>query len=131
MQQRNNTTIFGITMDNKKSIYIALTKIYGVGISVSKSVLRHAKVNYSTKVSDLTEEQVEAIRSVLNRVIQSEDNSGGLLVEDTLRKFVVQNIKDKTQKRTYEGSRHSRRLPVRGQRTKTNARTRKSRKKSN
>lgn len=118
-------------MDNKKSIYIALTKIYGVGISVSKSVLRHAKVNYSTKVSDLTEEQVESIRSVLNRVIQSEDNSGGLLVEDTLRKFVVQNIKDKTQKRTYEGSRHSRRLPVRGQRTKTNARTRKSRKKSN
>lgn len=106
--------IAGITLPNEKQIEIALTKIYGVGRSSAKKVLKEAKISPSVKTKDLTEDQVNAIRTIVEKTHR---------LEGDLRRVVQANIKRLKEIGSYRGSRHSKKLPVRGQRTKTNSRT--------
>jgi len=108
--------IAGIDLPPNKRVEIGLTSIYGVGRSRAIEVLKKAEVPTSTKVKDLTEEEARRIR----KVIQDEGR-----VEGDLRKEVTQDIKRLMEIGCYRGVRHRRGLPVRGQRTHTNARTRK------
>ena len=109
--------IAGVDLPREKRVEIGLTYIYGIGVSSSKKILAKAGVNPDTRVKDLTDDQVGAIRKVL------EDDEYKL--EGDLRREVALNIKRLTEIGCYRGLRHRRGLPVRGQRTKTNARTRK------
>ena len=111
--------ISGVDLPREKRIEIALTYIYGIGLSSSKKILKDAGVNPDVRVKDLTDEQEQAIRKVM------EDYK----VEGDLRREVALNIKRLMEIGCYRGLRHRRGLPVRGQRTKTNARTRKGPKK--
>lgn len=108
--------IAGIDLRLDKRIEVALTEIYGIGPSRSASILATAKVDTDTRVKDLTEQEVSRIRQVIDRQGR---------VEGDLRKEVQMNIKRLIEIGSYRGMRHRRNLPVRGQRTKTNARTRK------
>ena len=108
--------IAGVDLPRNKHIRIALTYIFGIGNSRSASILGEASVDPAKKVSDLSEEEVNRIR----QVIESEG-----MVEGDLRKEVSMNIKRLIEIGSYRGYRHRRNLPVRGQRTHTNARTRK------
>ncbi len=108
--------IAGIDLPREKRVEIGLTYIYGIGVSSSRKILDKAKVNPDTRVKDLTDEQVNSIRKVMDE---------GYKVEGDLRREVALNIKRLTEIGCYRGIRHRRGLPVRGQRTKTNARTRK------
>lgn len=108
--------IIGIDLPREKRIEIALTCIYGIGRSLSNRTLKIAKINPDTKTKDLSDEEV----SRLSAVIQKEYK-----VEGDLRREISQNIKRLIDIGTYRGFRHRRNLPVRGQRTHTNARTRK------
>ena len=107
--------IAGVDLPKEKRVEIGLTYIYGIGRTSSNKILAEAKVNPDTRVKDLTDEQVQAIRSAM------EDYK----VEGDLRREVALNIKRLTEIGCFRGIRHRRGLPVRGQRTKTNARTRK------
>ena len=108
--------IAGVDLPRNKHIKIALTYIYGIGDSRSASILGSANVEPTRKVSDLNEDEVNRIR----QVIEQEGN-----VEGDLRKDVSMHIKRLIEIGSYRGYRHRRSLPVRGQRTSTNARTRK------
>lgn len=108
--------IAGIDLRLDKRIEIALTDIYGIGRTRSNTILASAKVDPDRRVRDLTEQEVSRIRQVIDR-------QGG--VEGDLRKMVQMNIKRLIEIGSYRGLRHRRNLPVRGQRTHTNARTRK------
>jgi small subunit ribosomal protein S13 len=108
--------IAGIDLPPNKQVWVGLTYIHGIGQTRSKKILDAAGVEWTTKVRDLTEEEALAIR----KVIQDEGR-----VEGDLRKEVAQNIKRLMEIGSYRGVRHRRGLPVRGQRTHTNARTRK------
>jgi small subunit ribosomal protein S13 len=108
--------IAGVDLPPQKNIWIGLTRIYGIGQSRSRGILSQAGVEPFTKVKDLTEEQVTHIR----QIIEEQGN-----VEGDLRKEIGQNIKRLIEIGAYRGLRHRRSLPVRGQRTHTNARTRK------
>ena len=108
--------IIGIDLPKEKRVEIALTYIYGIGRSLSNRILKIAKINPDTKAKDLSDEEV----SRLSAIIQKEHK-----VEGDLRREVSQNIKRLIDIGTYRGFRHRRNLPVRGQRTHTNARTRK------
>ena len=109
--------IAGVDLPREKRVEIGLTYIYGIGLSTSQKLLKQAGVDLDTRVKDLTEDQVQAIRKAI------EENH--LLLEGDLRREVALNIKRLTEIGCYRGLRHRRGLPVRGQRTKTNARTRK------
>ena len=109
--------IAGVDLPREKRVEIGLTYIYGIGVSSSNKILAKAGVNPDTSVKDLTDDQVNAIRKVLD-----EDE---YKLEGDLRREVALNIKRLTEIGCYRGLRHRRGLPVRGQRTKTNARTRK------
>ena len=109
--------IAGVDLPREKRVEIGLTYIYGIGVSSSNKILAKAGVNPDTRVKDLTDEQVNAIRKVLD-----EDE---YKLEGDLRREVALNIKRLTEIGCYRGLRHRRGLPVRGPRTKTNARTRK------
>ena len=109
--------IAGVDLPREKRVEIGLTYIYGIGVASSNKILAKAGVNPDTKVKDLTDDQVNAIRKVLD-----EDE---YKLEGDLRREVALNIKRLTEIGCYRGLRHRRGLPVRGQRTKTNARTRK------
>ena len=109
--------IAGIDLPREKRVEIGLTYIYGIGVSSSNKILAKAGVDPDTRVKDLTDEQVAAIRKVLD-----EDE---YKLEGDLRREVALNIKRLTEIGCYRGLRLRRGLPVRGQRTKTNARTRK------
>ena len=109
--------IAGVDLPREKRVEIGLTYIYGIGVSSSNKILAKAGVNPDTRVKDLTDDQVSAIRKVLD-----EDE---YKLEGDLRRDVALNIKRLTEIGCYRGLRHRRGLPVRGQRTKTNARTRK------
>jgi small subunit ribosomal protein S13 len=113
--------IAGIDLPVGKRIEIALTYIYGIGRVKAHSILDRAKVDYGTKVRDLTEDEVSRIR----RVITAEET-----VEGDLRRNVGLDIKRLMDIGSYRGFRHRRGLPVRGQRTHTNARTRKGKRKT-
>lgn len=108
--------IAGIDLPREKRVEIALTYIYGIGRSQSKKILSETGVNPDTRVRDLTEEEVNKIRTHIDKA---------LVVEGDLRREVSLNIKRLMEIASYRGIRHRRGLPVRGQKTKTNARTRK------
>ena len=109
--------IAGVDLPREKRVEIGLTYIYGIGVASSNKILAKAGINPDTRVKDLTDDQVNSIRKVL------EDDEYKL--EGDLRREVALNIKRLTEIGCYRGLRHRRGLPVRGQRTKTNARTRK------
>ena len=106
--------IAGIILPNQKRVEFGLTSIYGVGLTTARKVLSVAKVNPDTRVKDLSEAEVTALRPLIEKQLQ---------VEGDLRRSVLLNIKRLKEIGAYRGIRHSRRLPVRGQRTKTNSRT--------
>ncbi|GGK21101.1 30S ribosomal protein S13 [Caldalkalibacillus thermarum] len=108
--------IAGVDIPRDKRVEIALTYIYGIGRSTAKKILQETGVNPDTRVRDLTEEETAKIRDYIDR---------NLTVEGDLRREVSLNIKRLIEIGCYRGIRHRRGLPVRGQRTKTNARTRK------
>ena len=108
--------IVGVDLPPQKQVEIALTYIYGIGRARSNSILARAGVNPSKKVVDLNEEETSHIRKIL-------EEEGA--VEGDLRKEFTMNIRRLIEIGSYRGSRHRRNLPVRGQRTHTNARTRK------
>ena len=108
--------IAGVDLPREKRAEIGLTYIYGIGRPSSNRILREAKVNPDTRVRDLTDDEVIKIRDIIER---------SQTVEGDLRREIALNIKRLTEIGCYRGIRHRRGLPVRGQRTKTNARTRK------
>jgi small subunit ribosomal protein S13 len=108
--------IAGVDLPREKRVEVALTYIYGIGLTSAQKTLEEAGVNPDTRVKDLTEEETVKIREVLDRKYQ---------VEGDLRREVALNIKRLSEIGCYRGIRHRRGLPVRGQKTKTNARTRK------
>lgn len=108
--------IAGIDLPRNKRIEVALTYIYGIGRSTSQKILATAGVDFNTRSDDLTENEVAQIRTIIDR---------DLKVEGDLRREVSTNIKRLMDLGAYRGLRHRRGLPVRGQKTKTNARTRK------
>ena len=108
--------ISGVNIPLNKRIEIGLTYIYGVGDSTSRQILAQAGVSGDTKVRDLTDDEVRKLRDIID---------GGLTVEGDLRRERSQNVKRLMEIGAYRGLRHRRGLPVDGQRTKTNARTRK------
>ena len=108
--------IAGIDLPRQKRVEIALTYIYGIGVSRSNKILAKAGIERSVRVKDLSEEETSRIAKII-------DMEGG--VEGDLRKEVAMNIKRLMEIGSYRGMRHRRNLPVRGQRTHTNARTRK------
>ena len=113
--------IAGIDLPKNKKTYIGLTYIYGIGQSTAKEILAKAGIDANKKVADLTEEEVAKIRSVM---------TADYKVEGSLRSEVQQNIKRLMDIGSYRGLRHRRGLPVRGQRTRTNSRTRKGKKRT-
>jgi small subunit ribosomal protein S13 len=108
--------IAGVDLPREKRVEIGLTYIYGVGRTRAVQALEAASVDPSTRVRDLSEEEVKRLRDFIDASYQ---------VEGDLRREVAQNIKRKVEIGSYQGIRHRRGLPVRGQRTHTNARTRK------
>jgi small subunit ribosomal protein S13 len=108
--------IEGVDLPRNKRIEIALTYIFGIGRSTATKVLTEAEIDGATRTQDLTESEIARLREVLQR---------SYTVEGELRKEVAMNIKRLIDLNTYRGIRHKRGLPVRGQRTSTNARTRK------
>ncbi|HKJ82398.1 MAG TPA: 30S ribosomal protein S13 [Mariprofundaceae bacterium] len=108
--------IAGVNIPTQKRVEIALTYIYGIGLSSSRKLLAKAGINPDTRVRDLSESDVSSIRSAIDT---------DFVVEGDLRRTVSMDIKRLTDLGCYRGLRHRRGLPVRGQRSKTNARTRK------
>ena len=108
--------IAGVDLPRDKRVEVALTYIYGIGRSRSNQILQDTGINPDTRVRDLTEDEVTKLRSYIDK---------NLVVEGDLRREVALNIKRLIEIGCYRGIRHRRGLPVRGQRTKTNARTRK------
>ena len=113
--------IAGIDLPKQKKAYIGLTYTYGIGQHTALNILEKASVDPHKKVIDLSEEEVAKIRSIMTAEIK---------VEGALRSEVQQNIKRLMDIGTYRGLRHRKGLPVRGQRTKTNSRTRKGKKRT-
>ena len=113
--------ISGVDLPKKKRVEYGLTYIFGIGLKSSRDILTKAGISFDKRVHELSEDDVATIR----KVIQSD-----FMVEGDLRKQVAMNIKGLMDLGSYRGMRHRRGLPVRGQKTKTNARTRKGRKKT-
>jgi small subunit ribosomal protein S13 len=106
--------ISGIDIPNNLRVEVGLTYIFGIGISRARKILNSTKVNPDTKVKDLSEADIEKIRNFIE---------ANYKIEGELKTEITQNIKRLKEIGTYRGERHSKNLPVRGQRTKTNART--------
>ena len=109
--------IKNIELPGEKQVWIGLTAIYGIGSNLGKTICKDAKVDMAKKVKDLTENEVNAIRKEVEKY----------LTEGDLRREVQMSIKNKMEINCYEGIRHKKGLPVRGQRTNRNAHTRKGR----
>ncbi len=108
--------IASVTIPNEKQVWIALTYVYGIGRTTSKAILAEAKIEPTTRVKDLTEAEVQKINDLI---------SAKCTVEGDLKRLVTNNIKRLKDINSYKGVRHKAGLPVNGQRTRTNARTRK------
>ena len=108
--------IAGVDIPRDKRVEVSLTYIYGIGRTTAYQILRRADINPNTRVKDLTEQEISRIREVIE---------GNYVVEGDLRRDIAINIKRLMDIGTYRGLRHRRGLPVRGQRTRTNSRTRK------
>ena len=107
--------IKNVELPNNKQIYIGLTHIYGIGIATAKDICKNANVDETKKVGELTNEEIATLRTEIDKH----------LVEGDLRREVQTNIKNKMEINSYQGVRHKKGLPVRGQRTNRNAKTRK------
>jgi len=107
--------IAGVDLPREKRVEVGLTYVYGIGLSSSKKILKEALVDPETRVKDLTDDNISNIRKAMENY----------KIEGDLRRDVALNIKRLTEIGCYRGIRHRKNLPVRGQRTKTNARTRK------
>ena len=107
--------IKNVELPNNKKAYIGLTHIYGIGRKTAKDICKAAKVDENKKVGELSNEEIAALRSEIDKYV----------VEGDLRREVQMNIKNKMEINSYEGSRHKKGLPVRGQSTRSNAKTRK------
>jgi small subunit ribosomal protein S13 len=105
--------ILGITVPNEKRLEIGLTVLYGIGISSARKILDQVGVDRGKKAKDLTEDEENKIRTIVE----------GITIEGNLKREISANIKRLKDIKTYRGIRHIKRLPVRGQRTKTNSRT--------
>jgi small subunit ribosomal protein S13 len=106
--------IAGLTLPANKRIEVALTYLYGIGLFLSKKILAQAKISPDTRTKDLTNEEENRLRAIVEKEYK---------VEGTLRRDVMANIKRMKEIKCYRGIRHIKGLPVRGQRTKTNTRT--------
>ena len=115
--------IMGIDIPKEKRIEIALTYLYGIGRALSNVVLKEAGVNPDKRAKDLSEEEVSRLTNILQK--------GSLRIEGDLRRDISQNIKRLMDIGSWRGMRHKKGLPVRGQRTRTNSRTRKGKKRVN
>jgi small subunit ribosomal protein S13 len=113
--------IAGIDIPREKRVEVSLTYVYGIGLPTSQKILTQTNINPDTRVRDLTEEQVNRLRELIDRRYK---------VEGDLRRETALNIKRLIEIGSYRGLRHRRNLPVRGQRTKTNARQRRGPKKT-
>ena len=113
--------IAGVDIPREKRVEIALTYIFGIGLSTSQKILAQTSINPDTRVRDLTEDQVNRLREVIDK---------GRKVEGDLRREIAMNIKRLIEVGTYRGTRHRKNLPSRGQRTKTNARQRRGARKT-
>ena len=113
--------IAGVDIPREKRLEVSLTYIYGIGRTTARTVAQATDISPDTRVRDLTDEEVAKLRTFIDQNVK---------VEGDLRREVSQNIKRKVEIGSYEGLRHRRGLPVRGQRTRTNARTRKGPKKT-
>lgn len=111
--------IAGVNLPSNKRIEIGLTYIYGIGRSLSNKILKETGINPDKRVSELTDEEIAKLREIIEKRLK---------VEGELKREVASNIKRLIQIKCYRGIRHLRGLPVRGQRTRTNARTRKGKK---
>ena len=109
--------IKNIELPGEKQAWVGLTAIYGIGRNLGKTICNDAKVDFTKKIKDLTDDEVNAIRKEVDKY----------LTEGDLRREVQMSIKNKMEINCYEGIRHKKGLPVRGQRTSRNARTRKGR----
>jgi len=107
--------IANVNIPDNKRIEIALTYIYGIGRSLSKKILKETGIDFNLRAKDLSEKQVKEIQDVIEKK--------GILIEGDLRKEIIQNIKRLKEIGCYRGIRHIKKLPVRGQRTRTNSRT--------
>lgn len=106
--------IFGVDIPNQKKIYISMTYIFGIGISTSIKILKKSSISIYKQSNTLTDEEIARIRSNLEKTIK---------IEGDLRKTISMNIKRLVDIRCYKGIRHKKRLPVRGQRTHSNAKS--------
>lgn len=106
--------IAGVVLPDQKQVGVALTRVYGIGRSLSLDILREAKINPLERVKDLTEREGNSIRDIIEKRYR---------VEGELRREVAGNIRRLKEIGSYRGMRHSRHLPARGQRTRTNSRT--------
>ncbi|MBU1160891.1 MAG: 30S ribosomal protein S13 [Patescibacteria group bacterium] len=106
--------ITGVTIPNDKRIEVSLTYIFGIGLSTAKKILKQTKINPDTRVKDLSEDDVNKLRNIIE---------GEYKTEGDLRREIIGNIKRLKEINSYRGLRHTKNLPVRGQRTKTNSRT--------
>lgn len=107
--------ISGVTLPNDKRIEMALAYLYGVGIPLSRKILTEAKVDFNIRSKDLTEAQVNTIKTTIDKM--------GIVIEGDLRREIFSHIKRLKEINSYRGIRHIKKLPVRGQSTKTNNRT--------
>ncbi|HOY55819.1 MAG TPA: 30S ribosomal protein S13 [bacterium] len=106
--------IAGINLPNDKKVEYALPYLYGIGLTISKKILKELKIDGNKRVKDLSEEEVNSLRVEIEKKYR---------VEGELRREVISNIKRLKEINSYRGSRHAKNLPARGQRTKTNCRT--------
>jgi small subunit ribosomal protein S13 len=111
--------ISGVTIPDQKQVHVSLTYVYGIGPKTAGDILTAAKVEPTVRVKDLTDAEISRIQDVINDT---------LTVEGELQRIVSTNIKRLRDIKTYRGERHARALPSRGQRTRTNGRTRRGRK---
>ena len=114
--------IKGVDIPNEKRIEIALTYVEGIGLTMSKKILGQAKINPDTRAKDLTDENIAHINTAISEV--------GMPIEGELRRIIAANIRRLKEIKSYRGLRHYHGLPTRGQRTRTNARTRKGKRKT-
>jgi len=113
--------IAGVDIPREKRVEIALTYIFGIGLTTSQKILKQTSINPDIRVKDLSEEQINRLREVVDK---------GQKIEGDLRREIAMNIKRLIEVGTYRGTRHRKNLPSRGQRTKTNARQRRGARKT-
>ena len=106
--------LLGVNIPDQKRIEVALTYVYGIGLTSSKKILKAAKINVNTRAKDISAEEANTIKNIIEKSYR---------IEGELRQVIRQNIERLKTLQAYRGTRHPRRLPARGQRTKTNSRT--------